>query len=297
MVYVEEYNGNPQAEFDELTKTVKKTSVLSSKWSNFSTGFIALFSSVFLPQGYPYTVTSDYLQYQIWDTIQAFASSLSGALSTSAVLRGVGVGNESATVLAASLTWLLKDGTGMVGRIIFAWAKGSALDSDCKRWRLVADILNDLAFFIELLSPHLPRIFFAPLACAASLFRSIVGVAGGATRTAITRHQARRENLADVAAKDGSQETLVNVFSLIISLILLPLVDGRPELVWTLFVLFTGVHLGANYRAVRALHLDTLNQSRLAIAVRQFIADRTVPKISEANEREPLFEQVTGPRH
>jgi hypothetical protein len=74
--------------------------------------------------------------------------------------------------------------------------------------------------------------------------------------------------LADVAAKDGSQETLVNVFSLIISLILLPLVDGRPELVWTLFVLFTGVHLGANYRAVRALHLDTLNQSRLAIAVR-----------------------------
>jgi hypothetical protein len=53
----------------------------------------------------------------------------------------------------------------------------------------VADILNDLAFFIELLSPHLPRIFFAPLACVASLFRSIVGVAGGATRTAITRHQ------------------------------------------------------------------------------------------------------------
>jgi hypothetical protein len=35
-----------------------------------------------------------HFQYQIWDTIQAFASSLSGALSTSAVLRGVGVGNE-----------------------------------------------------------------------------------------------------------------------------------------------------------------------------------------------------------
>lgn len=35
--------------------------------------------------------------------------------------------------------------------------------------------------------------------------QSIVGVAGGATRAAMTQHQARRDNMADVAAKDGSQ--------------------------------------------------------------------------------------------
>ena len=32
-----------------------------------------------------------------------------------------------------------------------------------------------------------------------------MGVAGGATRTAMIQHQARRDNMADVAAKDGSQ--------------------------------------------------------------------------------------------
>ncbi len=32
-----------------------------------------------------------------------------------------------------------------------------------------------------------------------------MGVAGGATRAAFIHHQARRDNLADVAAKDGSQ--------------------------------------------------------------------------------------------
>ena len=32
-----------------------------------------------------------------------------------------------------------------------------------------------------------------------------MGVAGGATRTALTQHQARRNNMADVSAKDGSQ--------------------------------------------------------------------------------------------
>ena len=32
-----------------------------------------------------------------------------------------------------------------------------------------------------------------------------MSVAGGATRAALIQHQARRDNMADVAAKDGSQ--------------------------------------------------------------------------------------------
>ena len=32
-----------------------------------------------------------------------------------------------------------------------------------------------------------------------------MGVAGGATRAALTQHQARCNNMADVSAKDGSQ--------------------------------------------------------------------------------------------
>ena len=42
--------------------------------------------NVFLPEGYPNSVSDDYLSYQIWDTIQAFASSISGSLATQAVL-------------------------------------------------------------------------------------------------------------------------------------------------------------------------------------------------------------------
>lgn len=37
------------------------------------------------------------------------------------------------------------------------------------------------------------------------LLQAIVGVAGGATRAALVQHQARRDNMADVSAKDGSQ--------------------------------------------------------------------------------------------
>jgi hypothetical protein len=51
-------------------------------------------ADVFLPKGYPTSVTKDYAEYQVWDTIQACASSLSAALSTAAILKGAGVGDE-----------------------------------------------------------------------------------------------------------------------------------------------------------------------------------------------------------
>nr|CDJ94614.1 Protein of unknown function DUF647 domain containing protein [Haemonchus contortus] len=243
---------------------------------------------IFLPQGYPYSVSEDYLQYQIWDTLQAFASSMTGALATEAVLKGAGVGDQTASALAASLTWLAKDGLGMVGRIAFGFFKGSELDSDCKKWRLVADIMNDMAFFIDLLSPAFSGSFFV-CACTSSILRCVVGVAGGATRTAIIQHQARRNNLADVASKDGSQETMVNVTALLASFILLPLVSGKQAIIWLLFLVFTLIHLYANYRAVRSLNMETLNLKRATLLIRTWLESGKVMPVTECNKREPLF--------
>uniref|UniRef100_A0A8K9XSL5 RUS family member 1 n=1 Tax=Oncorhynchus mykiss TaxID=8022 RepID=A0A8K9XSL5_ONCMY len=241
---------------------------------------IGVFKSVFLPQGYPESVSGDYLQYQFWDTLQAFSSSLSGTLATQASLRGVGVGNQEATVAAATITWLLRDGTGMLGRILFAWLKGNKLDSEAKKWRLVADVLNDIAMFMEILAPNFPTCFTC---------NSIVGVAGGATRAALTLHQARRDNMADISAKDGSQETLVNLAGLLVSLILIPLVTDNPLLTFVLFFLFTILHLCANYKAVRSVVMETLNEARLAIVLHQYLRDGRVLGPLEANLKEPVF--------
>ena len=65
------------------------------------------FKKIFLPEGFPDSVSGDYVDYQIWDTVQAFASSISGSLATKAVLEGVGVGDDAATPLAATITWLM----------------------------------------------------------------------------------------------------------------------------------------------------------------------------------------------
>lgn len=246
------------------------------------------FKSVFLPQGYPESVSQDYLQYQLWDTVQAFSSTLSGTLATQASLRGVGVGSQEATVAAATITWLLRDGTGMLGRILFAWLKGNKLDSEAKKWRLFADVLNDIAMFIEIAAPHFPP-FFTLIVCIAGIFKSIVGVAGGATRAALTVHQARRNNMADISAKDGSQETLVNLAGLLVSLALIPLVTDNPSLTFMLFFLFTVLHLFANYKAVRSVVMETLNEARLSIVLHQYLLDGQLLSPSEANRKEPVF--------
>ncbi|GFS10944.1 UPF0420 protein C16orf58-like protein [Elysia marginata] len=264
---------------------------------NVSKNFNSLFHifwAVFLPQGYPDTVSEDYLSYQIWDTVQAFASSIVGTLASHAVLKGVGVGDETATVLGASLTWLYKDGAGMLGRILFAWAKGTALDCEAKRWRLFADFLNDLAFFIDIISP-LFGTYFTLVVCVSGIFRSIVGVAGGATRAALTQHQARRNNMADVSAKDGSQETLVNLVALLCSIAMVKFVTGHQIVVWVLFVVFTSLHLYANYRAVRAVRMETLSQARLHYLAQHYFIHQKVLDVATVNRLEPVVFPVRRP--
>jgi len=252
-------------------------------------GLLGTVRQVFLPDGYPHTVSKDYLEYQVWDTLQAFASSVTGSLATAAVLEGVGVGDAAATPLAATLTWILKDGAGMVGRILFAALVGTSLDHDCKRWRMFADITNDLVMLIELLARFLPRPLVLPVLCLAGVGRSLVGVAGGATKAAVAQHQALNSNMADLAAKDGSQETLVNLVALCLNLVLLPLVSGDLWLTGCLFVILTLLHIYANYRAVSCLVFSTLNSARLKIAVDCWRKNGKVLQPEEANRLEPVF--------
>jgi len=80
--------------------------------NNYLRGIKTFIFEAFFPEGYPDSVSNDYLTYQAWDTLQAFASSISGSLATKAVLEGVGVGDETATSLAATITWLLRQGAG-----------------------------------------------------------------------------------------------------------------------------------------------------------------------------------------
>ena len=154
---------------------------------------------------------------------------------------------------------------------------------------MFADVLNDCVLCCELLAPALPRHLVLPVLCLTGLGRSLVGVAGGATKAAVAQHQARNNNMADLAAKDGSQETLVNLVALCVNLLLLPLVSGSHYVPFILFMFLALLHVYSNYRAVSCLVIRTLNTARLHILLDSIANTGTVLTPEQVNSLEPVM--------
>lgn len=114
-----------------------------------------------------------------------------------------------------------------------------------------------------------------------------MGVAGSATRASITQHQAIKGNMADVCAKDGSQETCVNLIASLIGIFMLAVFsEGQYE--WSIFFVLTAIHLLANYLAVKSLMFSHLNNSRLTIILKTYLRYDAFLHPSKVNEKESV---------
>ena len=207
----------------------------------------------------------------------------------------MGVGNNAAKVTAALWQTTVRRNIGKVARITFTTFKGTDLDSNCKAWRIVADVLNDMCTAIEVLSPMLclarsdcnAQWLYFVWVCAAEVFRSIVGVAGGASRAALTQHFSKADNFGDVNAKDGSQEMFVEILGSGLGMIVSDVaLESDHATKWAIFSAFTLLHVYANVRACRSVCLRTFNRQRAHIVVDQWLRDRTIPAPEEVQRRE-----------
>jgi hypothetical protein len=87
-----------------IQKTVYSNKIRQQNpWRNLFTSISQVMKDLFLPIDYPYSVESNYLQYQIYDSIQGLSSYLRGVVSTSAVLQVAGVGSSKADALSAAM--------------------------------------------------------------------------------------------------------------------------------------------------------------------------------------------------
>ncbi|XP_049934746.1 protein root UVB sensitive 3 isoform X2 [Nymphaea colorata] len=221
-------------------------------------------------QGFPGSVTPDYVPFQVWDTLQGLSTYIRCMLSTQALLSAIGVGEKKATVLGATFQWFLRDFTGMLGGILFTFFQGSKLDANAKTWRLAADFMNDLGMLMDLISPIFPSAFVV-IVCLGSISRSFTGVASGATRAALTQHFSLENNAADISAKEGSQETVATMVGMVLGMLLAHATIGHPVAIWFSFLTLTMFHLYANYKAVCSLSLTTLNDERSSILLKYFM--------------------------
>ncbi|KAI5678899.1 hypothetical protein M9H77_09849 [Catharanthus roseus] len=295
-IICEEWNGTAATKLTKtatITFSVTKTSSSSSspKVEKSSSPFNHITRRIleaFVPEGFPGSVTPDYVPFQIWDSLQGLSTYIRTMLSTQALLSAIGVGENSATVIGATFQWFLRDLTGMLGGILFTFYQGTNLDSNAKMWRLVADLMNDIGMLMDLLSPLFPSAF-SLIVCLGSLSRSFTGVASGATRAALTQHFALQNNAADISAKEGSQETLATMVGMVLGMLLARVTTGHALTIWICFLSLTIFHMYANYKAVCSVSLTTLNCQRSAIILQHFMETGQVLSPKQVSGREHVL--------
>ena len=241
-----------------------------------------------MPIGFPHSVSPDYLPYQTYDSLQAFFSTITSLLASRALLQGLGVGDASTSATYALLLTILKDATSRVATIFFAYRVGLWIEPEAKFFRFAADVLNDSAFFLELFTPVLGDYGKIIALSCAEAFRALCGVAAGASKAALSHHFARHDNLAELNAKEASQETAVGLMGLMAGSLVVKVVQDQ----WSVVTLMIGLvfgHLYMNYLGVRAVCMDSLNRQRATILFDGYIREGKVLSPEEVAKRETLM--------
>lgn len=127
---------------------IASTTITKSRYFFQSRNVIKIMSDLFLPIGYPHSVDESYLPYQLYDGLQGLCSYWRGVVSTKAVLEASGVGNSDATAFSAAIQWALRDGTGMVGGLVFSYGCSSYFDTHVKVSEIVSHVIGALYFCV-----------------------------------------------------------------------------------------------------------------------------------------------------
>eukprot|EP00601_Ochromonadales_sp_CCMP2298_P032212 CAMPEP_0173342014 /NCGR_PEP_ID=MMETSP1144-20121109/9936_1 /TAXON_ID=483371 /ORGANISM="non described non described, Strain CCMP2298" /LENGTH=457 /DNA_ID=CAMNT_0014288489 /DNA_START=90 /DNA_END=1459 /DNA_ORIENTATION=+ len=235
-------------------------------WTWMTSSVADVLKTTFLPVGFPHSVRPEYASYQFWDSLQGLSSYLRSVLATRSVLAGAGVGSAEATPLAAALTWVFRDGLGMVGSLAFAYTYCDAFEVYIKEWRYAADCLNNIGLTLDLLSADFPH-YYTLLSSVSTICKACCGLIAGATKARISAHFALPGHLADVSAKESTQETAVALTGLLLGMALARVIGDDALSVWGVFLLLLGVHQVSNYFLVRSLVFNSLNPQRCYLLV------------------------------
>lgn len=235
-----------------------------------------------LPKGYPHSVRNGYSQFAIGQMVSNGLSTAAGVLSMQALLYALGIGVGAAGMgsapLAATLNWVIKDGLGQLGGVIFASLVNNRFDADPKRWRLIATVSMDAASFLEMLTPLMPGYFLA-VASVANVGKNISFLAASASRAAIHRSFTLQENLADVTAKTGSQFIVSSLLGTSLGVSLSSLVawsvDGGAAAQYHttlgLYGALSSVSIAVTYWSLRHVTITSLSPARLDYILHHYL--------------------------
>lgn len=124
-------------------------------------------------------------------------------MSTQALFVALGGTTTQSQMAAAAYTWVLKDGLGQLGGILFAARYGTNFDEDIKKWRYMSMLALNIAIYIEIMTLKFPQHFLL-LASVANIGKNICMLLSSASRASINMRFAKRNNMGDISGKATS---------------------------------------------------------------------------------------------
>ncbi|CAG9936805.1 unnamed protein product [Clonostachys rosea f. rosea IK726] len=179
-----------------------------------------------------------------------------------------------------------------IATIVFANRWGLRIEPEAKRYRFLADVFNDTAFFLELYSPALGPWGKVLTLSVGEALRALCGVAAGASKAALSVHFAKHDNLAELNAKEASQETAVGLVGLLVGTLVVKLVQDSRSVMFLMVVLVMA-HLFVNYVGVCSVHMTNLNRQRAVIFFSEYLKSGTVLSPKAVAKRESILFEST----
>ncbi|MFS7930555.1 putative Root UVB sensitive family [Helianthus anomalus] len=243
------------------------------------------FVNQFFPSGFPYSVNEGYLRYTQFRALQHFSSAALSVLSTQSLLYAAGLRPTPAQ--ATVVSWILKDGMQHVGKLICS-NLGARMDSEPKRWRVLADVLYDLGTGLEIFSPLCPPLFLET-AGLGNFAKGMAVVAARATRLPIYSSFAKEGNLSDLFAKGEAISTVFNVLGLGAGIQLVSTVCSSMQGKLVVGPVLSIIHIYCVSEEMRAAPVNTLNPQRTAMIVEEFLKTGNVSSPADLRYKESLL--------
>lgn len=267
----------------EHTETERRMSP-KERWHEFWRRRRLFFTRSFFPDD----VTPDYYSFTAWRFAQRCVSATIGVFGTSSLLFALGI-RSGRIGQAAVISWVLKDGLGRVGKMIWAGSMGKDFDVDPKRWRFRSALLYALGNGLEIVTQIFPASFLV-FATAANSMKQVSMLTSSATRNAMYRSfGGRSQNIANITAKGEAQIVVADLIGMGCGIRLSKILGSSKQRVLGTYLALTVLDIFGIYMELRQVVFRTLNAERSTILVSHYMSKGEMLSPSNVSPKERIF--------
>ncbi|RDY12280.1 Protein root UVB sensitive 1, chloroplastic, partial [Mucuna pruriens] len=260
-----------------------------------------------LPEGFPESVTSDYLEYSLWRAVQGwrlFADLLENAafgfeMCTPAfpqffVLIGAvaGASRSAASLIQRPVTnssHSKREGISIINTIYLSVSFGHQPGFEKINYQIPT--YNQLPSCLreEKLTP---KYHFVQAPAFQLSWLVVIQDDQASTRSCFFAGFAAQRNFAEVIAKGEVQGMVSRFIGIGLGIGLGNCIGSSTPLVLASFSVLTWIHMYCNLKSYQSIQLRTLNPYRASLVFSEYLLSGQAPPVKEVNDEEPLFPAV-----